>query len=345
MAELEFLVGTYTPPGGKGGGIHSVRLSTDAPAEAELRLVAAASNPSWVTALPCAGVVVAAEEVAKGARILTWRVEDGSLTPLGEAEVPGAGPCHAGTHPSLPLVATAHYGDGTAALWRVAEGSGAPELLQWFAFDGSGPVAGRQEASHAHFATFLEDGRILAITDLGGDAIHFYAVNAEADQVATHFQRLDLPPGSGPRHIVEAPGAVFVSCELDETARTIVRRDGRYATIAEVTPFSAVVGEGGALSGIRISPDGTGLYVAGRNQNAIAHLRIGRDGALEPESFFDCGGRHPRDFAFHPDGRWLVVANQHSDALALFEIDPAGPIRPRGTVPIGSPACVLFMPG
>ncbi len=167
-------------------------------------------------------------------------------------------------------------------------------------------------------------------------------MDTDADPVATHVQRLDLPPGSGPRHIAAGPEALHVSCELDETVRTLAWRDGGYAVIAETVPFSPLSGEGGALSGIRMSPDGTGLLVAGRNQNAIASLRIGPGGALEPDAVFDCGGRHPRDFAFHPDGRWMVVANQHSDALALFEIDPAGPIRPRGKVPIGSPACVLF---
>ncbi len=285
MTELEFLVGTYTPPSGKGGGIHRVRVSTDAPEEAELRLVAEAADPSWITMLPGAGVVVAAEEIADGSRILTWRVENGALTALGEAALPGAGPCHVGAHPSLPLVATAHYGDGTAALWRIAEKSGAPELLQRFAFDGSGPVTGRQEASHAHFAAFIEGGRTLAITDLGGDAIHFYRIDAAGDPVASHVQRLDLPPGSGPRHMAEGRHALFVSCELDETVRTIVRRNDRYVTIAEMTPFSPVAGEGGALSGIRVSPDGTDLLVAGRNQNAIARLR------RRPERFPRTGRR------------------------------------------------------
>ena len=342
MAELDFLVGTYTPPGGKGGGIHRVRLSTDAPENAEICLVAEAANPSWITALRGSGILVAAEEVAEGSRILTWSSEGDALGALGSAEVPGSGPCHVGAHPSLPLVATAHYGDGTAALWRIAEDTGAPELLQRFAFDGGGPVTGRQEASHAHFATFIDGGRTLAIADLGGDAIHFHNLDTDAETVATHALRLDLPPGGGPRHIAAGEDALYVSCELDETVRTLVRRDGGYAVIAEIAPFPPLSGEGGALSGIRMSPDGTGIYVAGRNQNAIARLRIGRDGALEPDAVFDCGGDHPRDLAFHPGGRWLVVANQQSDALALFEIDPAGPIRPRGKVPIGSPACVLF---
>ena len=71
MAELDFLVGTYTLPGGRGGGIHRVRLSTDAPENAEIRLAAEAANPSWIAALPGSGIVVAAEEVAQGARILT----------------------------------------------------------------------------------------------------------------------------------------------------------------------------------------------------------------------------------------------------------------------------------
>ena len=340
VPNLEFLVGTYTLPGGNGGGVHHVRLPTDAPGEAEVRLVAEAANPSWVATLPGSNIVVAAEEVAEGSRILTWAWENGTLTPLGMAEVPGAGPCHAGAHPSLPLIATAHYGDGTAALWRVTEGL--PKLLQRFAFDGSGPVKGRQEASHAHFAMFLDDGRGLAITDLGGDAIHFYDVDDTANPVAWQTRRLDLPPGSGPRHIAAGRDALFVSCELDETVRTLVQDGDGYRVAAEIAPFSPVAGAGGALSGIRMSPDGKSVFVAGRNQTAIARLRVGADGRLEPDTVFDCGGRHPRDFAFDPSGRWMVVANQHSDGLALFEIDPSGPIRPRGTVPIGSPACILF---
>ena len=176
----------------------------------------------------------------------------------------------------------------------------------------------------------------------GGDAIHFYEIDDAADPVATHIQRLDLPLGSGPRHVAAGRDTLFVSCELDETVRTLVRDRNGYRVSAEIAPFSPIPGAGGALSGIRISPDGDSVYVAGRNQTAIARLRVATDGALEPDAVFDCGGEHPRDFAFDPTGRWLIVANQHSDALALFEIDPSGPIRPRGTVAIGSPACILF---
>ena len=115
-------------------------------------------------------------------------------------------------------------------------------------------------------------------------------------------------------------------------------QDGDGYRVAAGSAILAVAGAGGgAVEGIRMSPDGKSVFVAGRNQTAIARLRVGADGRLGLDTVFDCGGRHPRDFAFDPSGRWMVVANQHSDGLALFEIEPSGPIRPRGTVPSAVP--------
>ena len=42
-----------------------------------------------------------------------------------------------------------------------------------------GPNPDRQEAAHAHFASFSPDNRFAYINDLGGDMIHIYTFDTE----------------------------------------------------------------------------------------------------------------------------------------------------------------------
>lgn len=345
--DLEFYVGTYTTS--SGGGIYHVRIPCASPEHAETRLVAEARSPSWITVLPASRTLLAAEEVGTSdcPRLLTFRMGEAHLAPLDAAALPGNHPCHVGVHPIFPLVATAHYSDGSAALWQVAPGSGTASLLQRLQLTGRGPNTRRQEGSHAHFAAFIEDGNSLALTDLGGDAIHFFDLDLTGSPNLVPRQRLALAPGSGPRHLAEDNGRLYLCCELDETIYTIEQENGLYRVGERLAPFGTGEVRDGALSAIKLSPDGRFLYVAGRNQSAVAWMAVASNGDLDLCGQFDCGGRQPRDIAIDPSGRWLVVANQGSDCLCLFQLDQrnGAPERTGGAISVTSPACILYPTG
>ncbi len=342
--DLEFYVGTYTTS--SGGGIHHVRLPGASPERAETRLVAEVRSPSWITGLPASRMLLAAEEVATSdwPRLLTFRIGEAHLAPLNASDLPGSHPCHIGVHPTLPIVATAHYSDGSAALWQVTPDTGKASLLQRLQLTGHGPNARRQNGPHAHFAAFIEDGTALALTDLGGDAIHFFDLDMTGNPNLIPRQRLALPPGSGARHLVEGSGRLYTCCELNETIYTTERENGLYRIGERLAPFGADEARDGALSAIKLSPDGRFLYVAGRNQSGVAWMAVTEDGSLLLRGQFDCGGVHPRDISIDPSGQWLIVANQKSDGLCLFQLDPVSgtPERIPGTIAIAAPTCIMF---
>jgi 6-phosphogluconolactonase len=342
--DLEFYVGSYTTC--SGGGIHHVRLPGAVPERAESRLVAEARSPTWISLLPGSRMLLAIEEVgtADWPRLLTFRMGESEVVPLNAAALAGGHPCHIGVHPTQPLAATAHYSDGAAALWQIATDTGTASLLQRLQLMGYGPNSERQSGSHAHFAAFIEDGTALALTDLGGDAIYFFDLDMNASPKLVPRQRLALPPGCGPRHLVEGDGMLYLVCELDENVYTIEQIDGLYHVRARLAPFGASEVCDGALSAVKLSWDRRFLYVAGRNQSAIAWMAVASDGSLRLQGQIDCGGRHPRDLAIDPSGQWLIVANQKSGSLCLFQLNPVSgaPERIPGTISIAAPACILF---
>ena len=75
------------------------------------------------------------------------------------------------TAPSItPVVScsAADYGGGSAASFKVTDGKLSP--LVWSEhYTVHGPNPDRQEAAHAHFASFSPDNRFAYINDLGGD--------------------------------------------------------------------------------------------------------------------------------------------------------------------------------
>lgn len=347
MPDLEFYLGTYTAS--LGGGIHHVRLPDGVPGRAQVRLVAEARNPSWIAALPLCKTVLAAEEVDASDRpqLLTFRIGEAQFTRVGATALPGSYPCHIGVHPALPLAATAHYGDGSAALWHIAPDTGTASLLQRLQLSGHGPNTRRQLNSHAHFAAFIEDGNCLAVTDLGGDAVHFFRLETRGTPKLVARQRLDLPPGSGPRHLAAGNDKLYLVCELDEKIYILDRRDGVYCVGEALAPFGPDTSHEGALSALKLSRNGRFLYAAGRNQSAVAWMTIAPNGNLDLCGQIDCGGRQPRDIAIDPSGKWLIVANQGSDCLCLFRLCQlsGAPERIPGGIDIASPACISYATG
>jgi 6-phosphogluconolactonase len=344
LAGLEFYLGTYTAS--HGGGIHHVCVPDGIPSRAEVRLVAEARNPSWIAALPNSRTLLAVEEVEASDRpkLLTFRTGPAQLATMGAATLPGSYPCHIGVHPVLPLAATAHYGDGSAALWHIAPDTGTASLLQRLQLSGNGPNTHRQEGSHAHFAAFIEDGNCIAVTDLGGDAVHFFQLETRGNPNLVARQCLYLPPGSGPRHLVTGSDKLYLVCELDEKIYILDRRGGVYRVGEALAPFGTAAVRDGSLSALKLSPDGRFLYVAGRNQSAVAWMAVARNGDLELCGQIDCGGRQPRDIAIDPSGQWLIVANQGSDCLCLFRLDQRNgtPERIGGSIEVARPACIFY---
>jgi len=148
----------------------------------------------------------------------------------------------------------------------------------------------------------------------------------------------DSDPGvdglNGAYAIAFGPGGTHVYVVgYTEDAVTLFNRDVGTGALSHVGTMKdgdpGVDGLNGASS-VAVSPDGSHVYVAGRNDDAV--VIFGRDGSTGALSYGgmvqdgvdDVDGLDgARAVAVSPDGRYVYVASQWDDAVAVFSRDGA----------------------
>lgn len=278
------------------------------------------ASPSFLAAHPTLPVLYAVGELARG-WLTALSIAEGGLRPLAERSSEGHSPCHVAVHPSGELLAVTNYGDGTASVHRLdprGAFTGEPIVLR---HEGTGPVADRQECSHAHQAVFHED--VLHVTDLGTDEIRRYALDG------TPLEPITLPPGTGPRHMVVDDSRLYVVGELDGAVH-VLEGDDRTAS----APASRADGPNQPS---HLDLAGGLLYVGNRGPDTVSVLRADD---LTHVAEVPSGGRWPRHFAI--GGEFMYVANQHSGTVAVFALEAGVPAPTGQAYEVESPACVLI---
>ena len=174
---------------------------------------------------------------------------------------------------------------------------------------------GRQDAPHTHCVIPSPDGRYLLCTDLGLDQIKVY------DRELNFVSQCDAPRGCGVRHIVFShDGAyLYAANELDSSVSVYACREGRL-TLLSTTPCKVSCPHNLAAA-IRLSPDGTRLYVSQRGEDVISIFEVSEGVHLRLIDNCACGGRGPRDIYLSPDGSLLAVANEASGDLTVLSTD------------------------
>ena len=215
--------------------------------------------------------------------------------------------------------------------------------------DSEGPASAEDAASarpsRAHEALFLPGG-LIATTDLGHDIVRFWR---DGDGGLRQVQQVELPKGSGPRHMVWHPsGHLYVvtefSCELFVLAPSAPSTGSgpEMWRLVGGTPLGAGTLPGDSAAELAASRDGEFLYAGVRGSNTIATLRVrGAGDEVAPVALVDAGVDWPRHHVVVRD--ILVVAGQLSDEVASLTLDlrtgVPGRVRHRTEAP--SPTCLL----
>ncbi|WP_026553984.1 lactonase family protein [Arthrobacter sp. 35W] len=388
------LIGSYTESGnGSGAGVSRVLLGPDGLLASVDAVGAGLRNPSFLAVDPLnADVLYAVEELDDGALA---ELDASTLALRRRTPTSGAHPCHVAVVGSGAdagagrTVWAANYSSGSVAVlpadgaWAgnaldgSATSAGAPVLL---ANPGIGPVADRQEQSHAHQSVPTPWGTVL-VADLGADRVDEYSAAAPHMLLGS----ATLPPGAGPRHLVLLGDVLLVAGELDARLH-IFSRDGGAAgeSGADKAPgqsrpapcvwhwqysvalfddthpaFDAAADR--YPSHLQASADGAVVYAAIRGRDSIAVVDVsalgngtgngtgdrngnGSASAARPVLLDEvpCGGAWPRHFAV--EGSKLYVANERSHTIAVFALDEAGVpgAEPLQQFPLNSPTCILL---
>ncbi|PYI38270.1 hypothetical protein CVS30_11080 [Arthrobacter psychrolactophilus] len=354
---LDIIVSGYTEEGyGAGPGLIRFGATAEGMVGEPLATGSALVNPSFVIA--AGEYLLAAEEGPHGHVVA---VDPLTLDVVGRAATGGADSCHVALLEDQAWVA--NYSSGTASvipLASVLSGDAvAPRIL---AHPGSGPVPDRQGESHAHQVVPTEWGTAL-VADLGADRVDEYSLAAHNFALLGSAQ---LPPGTGPRHLVLKGDYLLVAGELDghlHVLKRTPRDDGgdyfwRWLLRTPLAENVAAVESATEFfpSHIQLSEDGSKLYAAVRGPNTLVVLDVsglaaegsevsGRTGT--PPRFLRgvaSGGNWPRHFAVDALRNRIYVANQLSNTVAVFALDEQGlpGAEPVQSVEFGSPTCIVL---
>ncbi|MCF3650222.1 lactonase family protein [Synoicihabitans lomoniglobus] len=317
--------------------------------------IAEVSAASWLTTHPRHRILYASFASEGSSGIMAYAFEDdGSLAQRGQVLVESGWPTHIAVDPAGSLIASAHWGAGTVSLARLHQ-NGVPDsavetLTFALPFQGAGPSP-VQTQSRSHWVGFSADERLLYVTDLGNDCV--WVLEPQANPLALRIRaKIELPPGSGPRHISQGVDGRFayVNGEFDHSV-TQLRRTGEQGMFEALSSQSTLGRTDheprNNTSEIRVHPSGQFLYVGNRGHDSIAVFSLDAEtGAPHPIEREPIRGVWPRDFDFDPSGQWMIVGGQHSNSLTSFAIDQTtGQLtfsRHRVTVP--NPVRVLFVP-
>ena len=187
--------------------------------------------------------------------------------------------------------------------------------------------------------------------DLGIDKVLIFELKAETAEITPNAAQAfaELPPGSGPRHLIFHPNGkrVYVINELKNTV-TFFDYATETGVLTQQQTISTVPQDFDCIShtaDLKITPDGRFLYGTNRGHDSIAIFRIADDGRLSLVTIEPSLGKGPQNLLITPDGRWLLCANMPGDNVAVFAIDAStGGLKSTGEpISIPMPSCIRWV--
>jgi len=319
-------------------------------------------NPSWLVLDAQRRRLYTTNENGPGhadpvGRISAFSLDaDGALQPLGQASTLGDEPTHACVSADGRYLFASNYGSranpgGSLAVIPLDERGQPQPVTQIAAHPPSNVHPQRQKSAHVHSAVLSPDGKTLFVSDLGADRIFVYRYDASQPERPLSPAKpasIELPPGSGPRHLVFSPDGSQAYATLELSAQ-IVRFDHVDGSLTQRQLVDMAEGSdsrGHSPGAIHVSSDGRFLYVSDRAEaNRIMVYAIEEHGSLREIQQRTSEGREPREFAIDPSGRFMLIANQLSNALVVLRRDPDSGLlgETLQTLPVGKPSDVKFI--
>ena len=352
--ELDVWIGTSRARPSR--GIYHCRLNTENGKLTDPQLAAEVGGPGFLAMHPNGTHLYAVGSYQDKPSVIAYAIDltarDSKLRFVNSLEIGDGGAAHVAVDATGSLLLTAQYGGGSVAAFSLNESGALQERTVLIEHEGgSGVVAGRQDAPHAHWAGFSPDNRFAFVPDLGLDKVMIYRVDlANATIAPSGFA--EVPAGGGPRHMKFHTNGRWVYV-LNELALTVTvfdydAKSGQMKpkqTIATVPPSDLAKEKFKSASEIRVHPSGRFVYSANRGHDTITAFRVNQDtGELKVIEIEPVRGATPRNFNLDPSGKWLLAAGQDSHTLASFEVnqDTGELTYNRSIVSAPSAICVLF---
>ncbi|MFJ2981889.1 MULTISPECIES: lactonase family protein [unclassified Pseudomonas] len=327
------LVGSYTD--GASQGIYRYAFdSKTGQVDPTPQQVVESVSPSWLVLSADQRQLFAVNETPQGHASSFSVSSQGEIKPLNEVATRGDEPTHASLSRDQRYLFVANYAvapdpGGSLVVIPVAKDGKLKDVVQQARHKPSGVNPERQAGAHVHSLVLSPDGSHLYASDLGADKVFIYRYDgASVDRPLTPAipASVDLPPGSGPRHLLFDAKGLHAYLTLEMSAEVVmfdVKDDALHERqrLPLTEQQDAAAKAAGAL---HLSADGRFLYVSNRGTaNEIVVFGVGKDdGQLAFLQRRSVEGDHPREFALDPSDNFLLVANQKSNQIVVMRRDP-----------------------
>ena len=338
MTDYDVLVGAYTA--GKSEGIYRYGFNTQTgQLDATPRQVIKSENPSWLTLSKDQRHLFAVNENGPGQTDVVGKVSSFAIDPkthtvsfINQIESKGEEPTHSNLSKDGRFLFVANYAvhpdpGGSLAVVPVAKDGKLSPVVQTATHEASKVNPERQASSHVHAAVPTPDDKYLVAMDLGADKMFVFSYDHNQAQPLKPAKTpaVDLPPGSGPRHLLFSKDGKHAWLTMEMSAQVAVfdYRDGEFKRTQLVDLANKEGQQYRAAGGLHTSPDGKFLYVANRGEvNELLVFSINGNGQLKEIQRRSVEGKEPREFSFDPSGHFMLIANQKSNQIVTLRVDP-----------------------
>jgi len=338
VATYDVLVGSYTQ--GKSEGIYRYRFdSQSGKIDSQPRQVIKSENPSWLTLSKDQRRLFAVNENGPGQRDTVGKVSsfaiDGKsheVTPINQVESKGDEPTHSSLSPDGRFLFVSNYAvhpdpGGALTVVPVDTSGKLSAVVQTSTHPASHVDPERQASSHVHSVVPTPDGKYLIASDLGADKLFIYRYDSKARHPLQPARNptVELPAGSGPRHVLFSHDGKHAYLTLEMSAQVVLfdYHDGVFKRTQLIDLADKSVQQKNSAGGLHSSPDGKFLYVANRGEaNQLVVFAIApATGQLKEIQRRSVEGTEPREFSIDPTGHFLLIANQKSNQIVILRRD------------------------
>ncbi|MEB0077560.1 lactonase family protein [Pseudomonas sp. CCI3.2] len=339
MTDYDLLVGAYTQ--GKSEGIYRYRFdSKTGQIDAQPRQVIKSENPSWLTLSKDQRLLFAVNENGPGQTDTVGKVSSFAIngkthevTPINQVDSRGDEPTHSSLSADGRFLFVANYAvhpdpGGALAVVPVDKSGKLSPVSQTETHPASKVDPERQASSHVHSAVPSPDGNYLIASDLGADKLFVFHYTGKGPQPLQPAKTpsVDLPPGSGPRHLLFSNNGKHAYLTLEMAAQVALfdYHDGVFKRTQLVDLSDKSIKQKVGGGGLHSSADGKFLYVANRGDvNQLVVFAIdSASGKLKEIQRRSVEGTEPREFSIDPTGHFMLIANQKSNQIVTVHLDP-----------------------
>ncbi|MFJ4196447.1 lactonase family protein [Pseudomonas sp. NPDC089534] len=361
---FQLLVGSYTAGASQGIYRMSFDSATGRIGPNPLQVVKSA-NPSWLTLSKDQRKLFVVNENGPGQKDPVGRVSSYAINPktqalslINQVQSLGNEPTHSSLSGDAGHLFVSNYSvaedpGGTLAVVPVGSDGRLKPVVQMSAHPASRVNPERQASNHVHSTVSSPDGRYVFSSDLGADKVFIYRydpkANPELPLTPAPTASVDLPPGSGPRHLLfSADGKhAWLTMEMSAQVAVFDYRDGVLTQTQLVDLAAGQPTSDKAAAALHASGDGKFLYVSNRgtaNQMLVFAIDPA-SGKLSELQRRAVEGDHPREFSLDPTGKFLLIANQKSNGIVVLERDDKTGLLGKvvQTLPMDAPSDLKFL--